>query len=299
MGFFDKLKRSLTKTRRGLGCFEGKVNADFFMELEERLVMADTGLDVTGLICERSKEALKSAHISDASLARPIVTEVVADLMRAEQPMALDGRPSVILLIGVNGAGKTTTAGKLARYYTENGKSVLLAAADTFRAAAIDQLCVWADRAGVPIVKGHEGGDSASVIFDAVSSAKAKGIDLVICDTAGRLHNKKNLMEELARMARVIGKACPGAPVETLLVLDAVTGQNAINQAAEFSRAAGVTGIVLTKLDGTAKGGSVIAVKEKLGIPVRFIGVGEGIDDLSVFVPDDFASALFGKEEEA
>lgn len=298
MGFFDKLKRSLTKTSRSLGCFSGKVNAEFFEELEERLVLADTGTEVAAKVAELSRAELKKQHISDAALAKPVVTRIVADLMRADKPLCTDGKPFVLLLIGVNGAGKTTTAGKLANCFKNSGKSVLLAAADTFRAAAIDQLCIWGERSGVPVIKGAEGGDGAAVIFDAVSAAASRGTDIVICDTAGRLHNKKNLMDELACMSRVINKACPDAAVETLLVLDAVTGQNAVNQAADFSEAAGVTGIVLTKLDGTAKGGSVIAVKERLGIPVRFIGVGEGIDDLAVFSPDDFASALFGGSDE-
>lgn len=298
MGFFDKLKKSLTKTSTRLGCFSGKVNADFYMELEERLVLADTGTETAAKIVELTRERLKKEHISDAAEAKPIVIEIVSGLMQADEPLAIDGQPSVILLIGVNGAGKTTTAGKLAGYFQSTGKRVMLAAADTFRAAAIDQLCVWGERAGVPVVKGSEGGDGAAVIFDAVSSALSRKIELVICDTAGRLHNKKNLMDELSRMSRVINKACPQAKVETLLVLDAVTGQNALNQAAEFSDAAGVTGIVLTKLDGTAKGGCVVAVKEKLGIPVRFVGVGEGIDDLSLFEPNDFAAALFGGDDE-
>lgn len=298
MGFFDKLIKSLSKTRNGLGCFSGRVNADFYLELEERLIMADTGTETAGKIVEQTRDCLKSRQIGDAAFARPEVIRIVADLMRADRPLDISGQPSVILLIGVNGAGKTTTAGKLANYYKANGKKVVLAAADTFRAAAIEQLLVWGERSGVPVIRGNEGGDSAAVIFDAVSSATARGADLVICDTAGRLHNKKNLMEELARLSRVIGKAAPEAKVETLLVIEAVTGQNALSQAAEFSKAAGVTGIVLTKLDGTAKGGSVVAVKEKLGIPVRFIGVGEAIDDLSVFDPDDFAAALFGGDND-
>lgn len=296
MGFFDKLIKSLSKTRSGLGCFTGKVNADFYDELEERLILADTGTETAAKIVELSKQRLKERGITDAAFAKPEIVKIVADLMRAERELDISGSPSVILLIGVNGAGKTTSAGKLSNYYKASGKSVVLAAADTFRAAAIEQLSVWGERSGVPVVKGTEGGDGAAVIFDAVASAGARGADLVICDTAGRLHNKKNLMEELARISRVISKASPEARVETLLVIEAVTGQNALSQAAEFSKAAGVTGIILTKLDGTAKGGSVVAVKEKLGIPVRFIGIGEGIDDLSVFNPDDFAAALFGED---
>ena len=222
--------------------------------------------------------------------------DIVKEHMQAEKELDLSGHPAVILVIGVNGVGKTTSIAKLAHYYKDAGKTVLLAAGDTFRAAAAEQLGVWAQRAGVPMVRHQEGADPAAVVFDAVQSAAAKGIDLVICDTAGRLHNKKNLMAELAKISRAVGKACPAASVETLLVLDAITGQNAISQAQEFIDAAGATGVVLTKLDGTAKGGAAISVKEKLGLPVRFVGVGEGMDDLMPFDAGAFVDALFLRE---
>ena len=221
---------------------------------------------------------------------------IIEKRLCADAAMNLAGHPAVLLVIGVNGVGKTTSIAKLAHLYKEQGKSVLLAAGDTFRAAAAEQLGVWADRAGVPIIRHAEGADPASVIFDAVQSAAAKNIDIVICDTAGRLHNKKNLMDELAKISRVVTKACDQASVETLLVLDAITGQNAISQASQFIDAAHATGIILTKLDGTAKGGAVISIKEKLGLPVRFVGVGEGMDDLMVFDAEDFANALFLRE---
>ncbi|MEG2054676.1 MAG: signal recognition particle-docking protein FtsY, partial [Oscillospiraceae bacterium] len=222
---------------------------------------------------------------------------LIVDLLKADEPMNLSGKPSVVLVIGVNGVGKTTSIGKLANLYKQNGKKVMLAAGDTFRAAAAEQLCIWANRIDVPVVKHGEGSDPASVIFDAVESATAKGCDVVICDTAGRLHNKKSLMDELGKISRVVQKASGTASVESLLVLDAITGQNAINQATEFISAAGATGIILTKLDGTAKGGSVISIKHKLGLPVRYIGVGEGIDDLMEFDAESFAKALFLEEK--
>lgn len=293
MGFFEKLKGSLEKTRRGLAfALGGAPDAQFYESLEERLILADAGVDTAELVTQKSREKIESEKITDADEARAAVCGVVADIMRADAPLSLDGKPTVILMIGVNGAGKTTTAGKLAGLWAAQGKTVLLAAADTFRAAAIDQLCVWGERSGVQVIKNEQGSDAAAVIFDAVSAAAARGTDIVICDTAGRLHNKKNLMDELAKMARIITKACPAASVKTLLVLDGVTGQNALNQAAEFASATGVDGIVLTKLDGTARGGCVLAVKQKLCIPVRFIGIGEGMDDLAQFDADEYARAL-------
>lgn len=294
MGFFEKLSDSLAKTRKNLAfAFGGKIDDDFYDALEEQLILCDAGGETASLISATAREKIESEKIMDLAEAQAVVTDIVAGFMRPETELALDKKPCVILMIGVNGAGKTTTAGKLANLFKKQGKSVLLAAADTFRAAAVEQLCIWGERSGVDVIKNTQGSDAAAVIFDAVSAAKSRGTDIVICDTAGRLHNKKNLMDELSKMARIINKACDTASVETLLVLDGVTGQNAINQARDFADASGVSGIVLTKLDGTAKGGSVIAVKHSLGIPVRYIGVGEGIDDIAEFDENDFAKALF------
>ncbi len=304
MGFFEKLGAGLRKTRESIfGAIAGMVNAgeinsELYDDLEEQLILADTGADVAVELVDELREAVRSRRLRTGAEALDALKEIICDHLQAEDEMHLDGRPAVILVIGVNGVGKTTSIAKLANLYKQRGKSVLLAAGDTFRAAAAEQLEVWAARAGVPIVKGSEGADPASVIFDAVQSAAARGTDIVICDTAGRLHNKKNLMDELSKISRVVKKACADASCETLLVLDAITGQNAISQAAQFIDAAGATGIILTKLDGTAKGGAVISVKEKLGLPVRFVGVGEGIDDLMVFDAKAFAEALFLEEEE-
>ena len=297
MGFFEKLSAGLRKTRENISySFSAKKLGDeFYDDLEESLILADAGVDTATAVVDELRAEVKERHILDAAEALEVLKEITARRLKAEQELDFSGSPAVVLLIGVNGAGKTTTAGKLANLYHSRGKSVMLAAADTFRAAAADQLKVWANRAGVQIIEGAN--DPSAVIYDAVASAKAKGIDIVIADTAGRLHTKKNLMDELAKMARTIKKASEDASVETLLVLDAITGQNAMNQAAQFADSAGVSGIVLTKLDGTAKGGCVIAIKDKLGIPVRYIGVGEGIDDLDVFVPQDFAEALFGQDD--
>ena len=294
MGFFEKLTAGLKKTRDTIAysLSSEKLGDEFYDELEESLILADAGVDAATAIVEELREAVKEQLVTDAARAREILKAICARRLTADRELDLSGTPAVILLIGVNGAGKTTTAGKLAAMYTRQGKKVMLAAADTFRAAAVDQLSVWAERSGVEMISGAN--DPAAVIFDTVSSARARGADIVIADTAGRLQTKKNLMDELAKMSRIIGKAAPEASVETLLVLDAITGQNAVNQAASFADSAGVSGIVLTKLDGTAKGGAVIAVKDKLGIPVRFVGVGEGIDDLDVFVPADYCEALFG-----
>lgn len=304
MGFFDKLGAGLKKTRDSIfGAITGMVNAgeindELYDDLEEQLILADTGADVAMELVEELRAAVRAQHLRSGAEALDALKDIIRRHLEAEDAMRMDGRPAVILVIGVNGVGKTTSIAKLAHLYKGQGKSVLLAAGDTFRAAAAEQLEVWAGRAGVPIVKGGEGADPASVIFDAVQSAAAKGTDIVICDTAGRLHNKKNLMDELSKISRVVQKACQSASCETLLVLDAITGQNAISQASQFIDAAGATGIILTKLDGTAKGGAVISVKEKLGLPVRFVGVGEGMDDLMAFDAAAFADALFLEEDE-
>lgn len=303
MGFFDKLGEGLKKTRDSIFGTIGEmmrtssITEDMYEELEEQLILADTGADMALNLVDALRAQVKRAHLKTGEEALEALKIIVRTRLAAENDMDMSGRPAVILVIGVNGVGKTTSIAKLAHLYKQQGKSVLLAAGDTFRAAATEQLAVWADRAGVPIIKRGEGADPASVIFDAVQSASAKDIDIVICDTAGRLHNKKNLMGELTKISRVVSKACERASVETLLVLDAITGQNAINQAAQFIDAAGATGIVLTKLDGTAKGGAVISIKEKLGLPVRYVGVGEGMEDLMTFDPDAFVDALFLQSE--
>ncbi|MBQ6626850.1 MAG: signal recognition particle-docking protein FtsY [Ruminococcus sp.] len=303
MGFFSKIKEGLKKTRDSvvgqinsmLKSFT-KIDDELFEELEELLVMADVGVHTAENICEQLKEQVKSEGIKDPSEIMTMLEKLTADMLRDGNEMVLNTKPSVILVIGVNGVGKTTTIGKLANHYTSQGKKVTLAAADTFRAAAIEQLEVWAQRSNADIVKQNEGSDPAAVVFDAISSAKAKGSDIIICDTAGRLHNKKHLMDELAKIRRVIDRELPDADKEFLLVLDATTGQNAVNQAQEFSKATGISGIVLTKLDGTARGGVVLAIKEGLKIPVKFIGVGEKVDDLQPFDADDFTKALFVKD---
>ena len=275
----DKMKAGLEKTRTGfwgniLNTLTGsKIDDDLYDSLEEQLILADVGGEVAIKLVDELRD-------------------LIADEMRPDAEMELEGHPAVILVIGVNGVGKTTSIAKLADYYTRQGRKVMLAAGDTFRAAASEQLEIWADRAGVPLVKAGEGADPAAVIFDTVKSATARGYDMVIADTAGRLHNKANLMAELSKISRSVKKASPEASLETLLVLDAITGQNAISQAKEFCKAANPTGIILTKLDGTAKGGCVVAVKQRLGLPVRFIGVGEGIDDLLPFTPEGFVEEL-------
>ena len=303
MGFFSKIKEGLKKTRDSvvgqinsmLKSFT-KIDEELFEELEELLVMADVGVHTAENICNELRAQVKAQGIKDPSEIMTLLEKLTADMLREGNEMTLTTKPSVILVIGVNGVGKTTTIGKLANHYTSQGKKVTLAAADTFRAAAIDQLQVWAERSHADIVKQNEGSDPAAVVFDAISSAKAKGSDIIICDTAGRLHNKRHLMDELAKIRRVIDRELPDADKEFLLVLDATTGQNAVNQAQEFSKATGITGIVLTKLDGTARGGVVLAIKEGLKIPVKFIGVGEKVDDLQPFIADEFTKALFVKE---
>ena len=304
MGFFEKISAGLKKTRDSLmGRLEDlaagftKVDEDFFDELEETLIMGDVGANVTMRIMDELRDRVRHAGITEPSEVIGQLREIITGLMGEESPLDLSTKPSVVLVIGVNGVGKTTTIGKMAAYLRGEGKQVLLAAADTFRAAAAEQLAVWADRAGAELIRHEEGSDPASVVFDAIHAGKSRGADVIICDTAGRLHNKKNLMDELSKIARVISRELPDAAVEVLLVLDATTGQNAISQARSFQEAAGITGIVLTKLDGTAKGGAVIGIRGELGVPVKFIGVGEGIDDLRPFVPAEFAAALFEGQE--
>ena len=304
MGFFEKISAGLKKTRDSLmGRLEDlaagftKVDEDFFDELEETLIMGDVGANVTMRIMDELRDRVRHAGITEPTAVIGQLREIITGLMGEESPLDLSTKPSVVLVIGVNGVGKTTTIGKMAAYLRGEGKQVLLAAADTFRAAAAEQLAVWADRAGAELIRHEEGSDPASVVFDAIHAGKSRGADVIICDTAGRLHNKKNLMDELSKIARVISRELPDAAVEVLLVLDATTGQNAISQARSFQEAAGITGIVLTKLDGTAKGGAVIGIREELGVPVKFIGIGEGIDDLRPFVPAEFAAALFEGQE--
>lgn len=300
MAFFDKIKKGLNKTRNAfvdsvnsvIGSFT-KIDEELIEELEEILIMSDIGANTANDICENLRKRIKENRITDPEEVKVLLKEILYEMTNRETSLHLDTKPSVIMVIGVNGVGKTTTIGKLASVLKSQGKSVMLAAADTFRAAAIDQLALWAERADVQIVKNVPGTDPAAVIFDAVVSAKAKKVDVLICDTAGRLHNKKNLMDELAKMYRVIGRELPDANVEALLVLDATTGQNAVNQAREFKSVTDITGIVLTKLDGTAKGGVVISIGNDLNIPVKFIGVGEQIDDLQPFDNKMFVDALF------
>jgi len=300
MGLFDKFKSGLKKTRDSLsGAVSGvlaaftKIDEELFEELEEILIMGDAGVHTAQKITAELRKKVKTAGITDPQEIKSLLCETVSELLVGDQSLQLDGKPSVILIIGVNGVGKTTTIGKLAMMLKSSGKTVILAAADTFRAAAIEQLEVWATRAGCDLIKHSQGADPAAVVFDSLGAAKARGADVVICDTAGRLHNKKHLMDELAKISRIISRELPDSPVETLLVLDATTGQNAVNQAREFKNVCDITGIVLTKLDGTAKGGVVLAIHEELGLPVKFIGVGEQIDDLQPFDAAAFAAALF------
>nr|WP_243423553.1 signal recognition particle-docking protein FtsY [Anaerotignum lactatifermentans] len=305
-GFFARLKAGLNKTRSSilggvdtvLGSFT-KIDEDLFEELEEALIMADMGVQTTMDIVENLRQRVKRERATDPALIKGmLIDEITAILQEDVEEEETLPSPSVMLVIGVNGVGKTTTIGKLAHNFKAEGKTVLLAAADTFRAAAIDQLEIWGQRAGIAVIKHEENADPAAVVFDAVHAAKNKKTDLLICDTAGRLHNKKNLMEELRKISRVIEKEYPAAHRETYLVLDATTGQNALQQAKVFMEVAEITGIILTKLDGTAKGGIVVAIKSELKIPVRYIGVGEGIEDLQKFNAADFARALFGEGEE-
>lgn len=305
MGIFSKIRDGLKKTRENISgqislmvnSFT-KIDEELFEELEELLVMGDVGVATSQFICGELRRKIKEKGITDPSLILGELKSIVAELLEGDDTLHISTSPSVILVIGVNGVGKTTTIGKLASRLRAQGRSVILGAADTFRAAAIEQLEVWADRAGVPIVKHAEGTDPAAVVFDTIAAAKSRGCDVVICDTAGRLHNKKNLMAELSKISRVIDRELPGCDRETLLVLDAATGQNAVSQAREFQSAAGITGIVLTKLDGTPKGGVVLPIKQELGLSVKFIGVGEQVDDLQPFVAEEFAEALFADAAE-
>ncbi len=304
MGIFSKIKEGLNKTRKALtdnvtsilNSFT-KIDEDLFEELLEVLIMADTGMPTAEYICDLLRKKVKEQGITDPQLIKSLIKQIICEILGEDEELNLSTKPSIVMVIGVNGVGKTTTIGKIASQLNKNGKNVVLGAADTFRAAAIDQLEIWSKRAGAQMVKSVEGTDPASVVFDTISSAKAKGADVIICDTAGRLHNKKNLMDELAKMNRVINRELPDADKETLLVLDAATGQNAVNQAREFKNVTNITGVVLTKLDGTAKGGIVLAIKNELHIPIKYIGVGEGIDDLQPFNAQEFAEALFAEEE--
>lgn len=300
MGLFEKLKNGLKNTKDALaskitGVINSftKIDEDFFEELEETLILSDIGAVTSANICEALRKEVKATGTTDPAEVKGLLKKIIAGILEGENELILDTKPTVILVIGVNGAGKTTTIGKLAYNLKSSGKKVVAAAADTFRAAAIEQLEVWTQRAGVDIIKHSEGSDPAAVVFDAVKAGIARDADVIICDTAGRLHNKKNLMDELKKIARIVNNNAPDSRVETLLVLDATTGQNAVNQARLFKETADITGIVLTKLDGTAKGGIIIPIKEELGIPVKLVGVGEKIDDLQPFVPRDYVEALF------
>ncbi len=305
MGFFKRINQGLKKTRDNMS---GAINAalygkneiddEFYEDLEEILVMADVGVTTATEIVDKLKDAVFKKNLRKAKDVKAEIRDIVAELLSGGEELDMITVPSVILVIGVNGVGKTTSIGKMAAMFKEEGKKVILGAADTFRAAAIDQLEIWADRADVDIVKHKEGADPAAVVFDTIAAGKARNADIIICDTAGRLHNKKNLMEELAKIYRVIDRQLPYADREILLVLDATTGQNAVNQAKEFKDVAEITGIILTKLDGTAKGGVVLAIKNDLKVPVKFIGVGEGIDDLRPFNPKAFADGLFEEDKD-
>ena len=304
MGFFSKIKEGLKKTRDSVvGQIDSMlktfttIDEELFEDLEELLVMGDVGMDTANKICGQLRLRVKEKGITNPEKIMDELADISTEMLTGGNEMVLNTKPSIILVIGVNGVGKTTSIGKLANFYRQQGKRVTLAAADTFRAAAIEQLTVWAERAGADIVAQGEGSDPAAVVYDAISSAKAKGSDIIIADTAGRLHNKKHLMDELAKIRRVIDRELPDADKEFLLVLDATTGQNAVNQAQAFAETTGITGIILTKLDGTAKGGVVLAIKDGLGIPVKFIGVGEKVDDLQPFDAADFSKALFAKDE--
>lgn len=301
MGFFDIFRKSVKKTKQSLSLeldsFSGKITFDTLEELEEILILADVGVTTAGKICSRLGERIKRRNIDSTEL-RENLCEIVTELMEPDEPLVTETKPSVVLVVGVNGVGKTTSIGKLAYWLQGQGKKVLLGAADTFRAAAGEQLGVWAERVGCQMIKHAEGADPAAVVYDSITAAKARNVDVLICDTAGRLHTKKNLMEELAKIDRVLEREAPGCSRETLLVLDATTGQNGLNQAREFAAACGVTGIILTKLDGTAKGGVAIAIRDQLGLPIKFVGTGESIGDLTPFSAVEFAQALLLNEDE-
>ena len=300
MGLFEKFNKGLKKTRNSMSgaidvMLHGKneIDEDLYEELEEILIMGDVGMNTAGEICEKLRDYVAKKNLRKPAQVKDAIRDIVAEMLQGGEDMGLITLPSVILVIGVNGVGKTTTIGKMAAMYKAQGKKVILGAADTFRAAAIEQLEEWANRAGVDIIKHKEGADPAAVIFDTIQAGKARDCDIIICDTAGRLHNKKNLMDELAKIYKVIDRELPYNDRESLLVLDATTGQNAVNQAREFKNVAEITGIVLTKLDGSAKGGVVLNIKNDLKVPVKFVGVGEQIDDLQPFNPDAFAKGLF------
>lgn len=301
MGFFDIFRKSVKKTKQSLSLeldsFSGKITFDTLEELEEILILADVGVTTAGKICSRLGERIKRRNIDSTEL-RENLCEIVTELMEPDEPLVTETKTSVVLVVGVNGVGKTTSIGKLAYWLQGQGKKVLLGAADTFRAAAGEQLGVWAERVGCQMIKHAEGADPAAVVYDSITAAKARNVDVLICDTAGRLHTKKNLMEELAKIDRVLEREAPGCSRETLLVLDATTGQNGLNQAREFAAACGVTGIILTKLDGTAKGGVAIAIRDQLGLPIKFVGTGESIGDLTPFSAAEFAQALLLNEDE-
>ena len=305
MGIFSKIKENLQKTRDNItkkidGIVKSftKLDEEFFEELEEILISSDVGVSTSELICEKLKAKVKSLGETDPEKIKDLLKEVITEVISGENELKIETKPSIILVVGVNGVGKTTTIAKLAHMIKNEGKSVLLAAGDTFRAAAAEQLEIWAQKTDCPIVKQPEGSDSAAVVFDAISSAKAKGIDVIICDTAGRLHNKQNLMRELEKINKIINRELPDADKETLLVIDASTGQNGLNQAVEFKKILDLTGIVLTKLDGTAKGGIALAIKNQLDVPVKLIGLGEDIGSLRKFDAEEFAGALFEKGDE-
>lgn len=306
VGFFKRLKNGLSKTRDSFvsgidSLFTGfsEIDDDFYEELEETFIMADMGYETTEKVIENLKERVKEARIKEPAACKELIINIIRDQMMVdESAYDFEKKKSVILVIGVNGVGKTTTIGKLAAQYKKSGKKVLIAAADTFRAAAIDQLKTWADRAGVEMISHNEGADPAAVVYDAVSAAKARNTDILLIDTAGRLHNKKNLMDELAKMRRIISRDYPDANVESLIVLDGTTGQNALEQARQFSNVTEIDGIVITKLDGTAKGGIAIAIQAELNVPVKFIGIGEKIDDLQRFDPSAYVEALFSGFDE-
>ncbi len=305
-GFFSRLLKGLGKTRKGIVSgldhifsSHSKIDDDFYDELEEIMIMGDMGIRTTDEILEKLRDTVEEERIKDPMACRQILIDSIKEKMKVQEAdYAFENEKSVILLIGVNGTGKTTSAGKLSAILKDQGKKVILAAADTFRAAACEQLKTWSERAGVDLISGQDGADPASVVYDAVQAAKARHADVLICDTAGRLHNKKNLMDELGKIYRIIAREYADAHLETLLVLDGTTGQNALQQAREFSQAAKVTGIILTKLDGTAKGGIAVAIQSELQVPVKYIGVGETIEDLQKFDPDSFVNALFNTEED-
>ena len=304
MGIFSKISNGLKKTRDAFSNAVNdivasftKIDEEFFEELEETLILADTGMPTASRICDKLRDKVKHQRVTEPEQIKKMLSEVIAETLEMDNSLNISTKPSLILVIGVNGVGKTTTIGKMAKRFKDDGKSVILGAADTFRAAAAEQLNIWAERVGVPIVKHGEGADPAAVVFDTISSAKARNSDVIIVDTAGRLHNKKNLMDELAKINRVARRELPDADIEVLLVLDATTGQNAVNQAKNFKEAADITGIVLTKLDGTAKGGVVLAIHDELSIPVKLIGVGEQMDDLQDFTPSEFAKAMLSGDE--